>query len=303
MKIAIAGGTGFIGSRLISHLQNDGHEVFVISRRPSSGSAVPTITWKQFQDDSTDVIEVDAIVNLAGESINQRWTEQAKRRIIDSRLQAAKQIANWVQRMKAKPKVVVNASGMSIYGTSETEIFDEWSPHRDTDFLSHVVSLWEQAADQIQETRLVKIRVGIVLDRKEGAFPKMALPYKLGIGGKVGSGRQWMSWIHIEDMVRLIQFCIEREEVSGPVNATAPSPVTNAQFGQVLARTLRRPNLFPVPSFIFKLLFGELSVLLLEGQKVLPRTLLEHGFEFRFTTIEEALADIAGPQNKSFKNN
>lgn len=293
MKIAVTGGSGFIGKRLISHLQQQGHEVINISRSPRTVVAhVRTVTWDQLKTDSSAFAGLDAIVNLAGESINQRWTAAAKERIVGSRLKAAEQVAQLVESMEVKPKVVVNASGMSVYGTSETETFDERSPHRPVDFLSRVVEQWEGAADQIQGTRIVKVRVGLVLDGKEGAFPKMALPYKLGVGGPIGSGKQWLSWIHIDDMVRLIEFCILNEVIIGPVNATAPNPVTNKEFGRALAKAMRRPNLFPLPAFILKVIFGELSTLLLEGQKVLPRTLLEHGFTFKYSFVDKALADI-----------
>lgn len=293
MKIAVTGGSGFIGKRLISHLQQQGHEVINISRSPRAVvEHVRTVIWDQLKTDSSAFAGLDAIVNLAGESINQRWTAAAKERIVGSRLKAAEQVAQLVERMDVKPKVVVNASGMSVYGTSETEIFDERSPHHPVDFLSKVVEQWEDAADQIQGTRIVKVRVGLVLDGIEGAFPKMALPYKLGVGGPIGSGKQWLSWIHIDDMVRLIDFCIQNEAILGPVNATAPNPVTNREFGRSLAKAMRRPNLFPLPAFILKIMFGELSTLLLEGQKVLPRVLLEHGFTFKYSFVDKALADI-----------
>ncbi|MBA2943894.1 TIGR01777 family protein [Paenibacillus sp. CGMCC 1.16610] len=293
MKIAVTGGSGFIGSRLIAYCQQHGHEMITISR--SSQAVVQgarTVTWAELQDAPEKLEGLDAIVNLAGESINQRWTAAAKQRILESRMKAAQQVAQLVERMDKKPKVVVNASGMSIYGTSETATFDERSPHHTMDFLSSVVDKWEQAADQIKGPRIVKVRVGLVLDGKEGAFPKMAFPYKLGVGGPIGSGKQWLSWIHIEDMVRLIDFCIQNEEISGPVNATAPNPVTNKQFGAQLAQALHRPNLFPLPAFVMKLAFGELSTLLLEGQKVLPHVLLQHGFHFTYRSVDKALADI-----------
>ncbi|MEW9698472.1 TIGR01777 family oxidoreductase [Paenibacillus sp. SI8] len=293
MKIAVTGGSGFIGGRLITYLLQQGHEIINISR--STRASIPgvrTLTWEQLKTDNADLKGLEAIVNLAGESINQRWTSDAKSRILESRQRAAAQIADLVERLDIKPRVVVNASGMSIYGTSETAVFDERSPHHVVDFLSGVSEEWERAADLISGTRLVKVRVGLVLDGKDGAFPKMALPYKLGVGGTIGSGKQWLSWIHIEDMVRLIDFCIQHDDISGPVNATAPNPVTNKQFGAVLAKVMRRPNFFPLPAFVLKLIFGELSTLLLEGQKVLPRTLLEHGFVFTYSTVDQALSDI-----------
>ncbi|WNR43227.1 TIGR01777 family oxidoreductase [Paenibacillus roseipurpureus] len=293
MKIAITGGSGFIGKRLIAYWLEQGYELINISR--SSATRIPgvtTVTWDDLKMKPDTLQGLHAIVNLAGESISQRWTAAAKSRIIQSRLDAAANVAKLVASMDVKPRVVVNASGMSYYGTSETDTFDETSPFRNTDFLASVVKQWEHAADQIQGTRVVKVRVGLVLDNLEGAFPKMALPYKLGVGGTVGSGRQWMSWIHIDDMVRLIDFCVDHDDIEGPVNATAPNPVTNQQFGRTLATVMRRPNIFPVPAFMMKLLFGELSVLLLEGQKVLPRVLQQHGFVWKFPQLQEALAQL-----------
>ncbi|WP_248925657.1 TIGR01777 family oxidoreductase [Paenibacillus hamazuiensis] len=294
MKIAIAGGTGFIGKHLIRHFLQERHSVILISRRytEQADPNVRTVTWAELENNTGSLEGVDAIVNLAGESINQRWTAAAKERILQSRLDTVGRIVSLVDRLQAKPSVVVNASGMSIYGTSETEEFDESSPKRITDFLADTVEKWEAAIDRIRGVRVVKLRVGVVLGNDGGAFPKMAMPYKLWVGGRIGSGRQVLSWIHIRDMVRLIDFCIRHDGISGPVNATAPNPVTNDEFGRALGRALGRPHLFPVPAFMFNLLFGELAVLLLEGQRVIPRVLLRHGFEFEYPTIERALTAL-----------
>ena len=174
--------------------------------------------------------------------------------------------------MKVKPSVVVNASGMSYYGTSETDTFDETARTVIRTSWQPLWRRWERAADQIHGTRVVKVRVGLVLDNLEGAFPKMAMPYKLGVGGTVGSGKQWLSWIHIADMVRLIDFCVHHPSIHGPVNATAPHPVRNKEFGRTLASTLRRPNMFPVPALMMKLIFGELSVCYWKVRKCCPRS-------------------------------
>jgi len=296
MKIAIAGGSGFIGHHLIQDWLRTQHEVVLISRKrqESQNSLLTSVTWDELKSNPLALEGVDAIVNLAGESINQRWTAEAKRSILQSRLETTGQIADTVARLERKPSVVVNASGMSIYGLSETATFDETSKHVHDHFLSDVVEEWERAADQIADTRVVKVRVGIVLGMDGGAFPKMLLPYRLFAGGKVGSGRQWLSWIHVEDMVRLINFCIENAEVTGAVNATAPHPVTNDQFGRVVGQVAGRPHWMPVPAFMMKLIFGELSVLLLEGQKVLPRKAMEHGFTFRYPELDGALKQLLG---------
>lgn len=296
MKIAIAGGSGFIGQHLIKDWLRNQHEVVLISRKrqESTDKLLTSVTWNELKSNPDRLEGVDAIVNLAGESINQRWTAEAKRKILQSRLETTGQIADVVARLEKKPSVVVNASGMSIYGLSETATFDENSEHVHDHFLSDVVEEWEWAADQIPDTRVVKVRVGIVLGLDGGAFPKMYLPYRLFAGGKVGSGRQWLSWIHVEDMVGLINFCIENGEVTGVVNATAPHPVTNDQFGRTIGKVAGRPHWMPVPGFVMKLIFGELSVLLLEGQKVLPRKVMEHGFTFRYPVLEGALRQLLG---------
>jgi uncharacterized protein len=299
MKIVITGGTGFIGGHLIAFWLNQGHDIILVSRSKrtnlpqiSSAHNVQAVTWNELRSNPALAEGADAIVNLAGSSINQRWTDAGKRLILQSRVDAAAAIADLVYRLERKPQVVVNASGMSLQGNSETDKDDENIPVPIVDFLSSVVHQWEQAADRIQGPRIVKVRVGLVLGTDGGAFPKMVMPYKIGVGGPIGSGKQWLSWIHILDMVRLIDFCITNKAVQGPINATAPNPVTNAEFGSVLAKVLHRPNIFPIPGLIMKLIFGELSVLLLEGQKVLPRKLLEAGFQFQFTQLEEALRDL-----------
>ncbi|PYI50079.1 TIGR01777 family oxidoreductase [Paenibacillus flagellatus] len=297
MKIAIGGGTGFIGRRLVRYLESCGDETILISRKTSGGirGERRTIAWDELTANRDHLEGLDAIVNLSGESINQRWTDKAKRRVLQSRLETAAKLAELVGALENKPKVVVNGSGMSVYGTSETDVYDETSPPRVVDFLSGVVVEWERAADAIPAPRLVKLRVGLVLGDDGGALPLMALPYKLGVGGRVGTGRQWVSWIHIDDIVRLIRHCIERDDIAGPVNATAPNPVTNDAFGRALAAALHRPHWLPVPGFAFRLAFGEMADLLLTGQRVLPKAALEHGFRFRYETADEALKAIFRP--------
>jgi uncharacterized protein (TIGR01777 family) len=294
MKIAIAGGSGFVGRHLIEYFLKSKHSLILISRtkQKSSHPLIRNTTWAEVEKDAAVMEGTDAIVNLAGESINQRWTEAAKERILHSRLETVAQVADIVNRMQRKPSVVVNASGISIYGTSERASFVEHSETKVMDFLSGVVEQWERAMDQIQNTRIVKLRLGIVLGRDGGAFPKMMLPYKLGIGGRVGSGNQPMSWIHIDDLCRLIEFCIENEDIIEQINATAPQPVSNDEFGRVLAKVMNRPHWLPVPAFMMKLIFGELSTLLLDGQRVLPALAIDYDFYFRFPIIEYALKDL-----------
>lgn len=294
MKIAIGGGTGFIGGRLIRYLQQCGDEIIIISRSATGGTrdGLKAIAWDDLLSRKEELEGLDAIVNLSGETINQRWTKQAKRRVLESRLDTAAKLAELVRALRVKPKAVLNGSGMSIYGTSETARFDESSPANVVDFLSSVVVAWEKAADAIPAPRLIKLRIGLVLAADGGALPLMSMPYRFGVGGRVGSGRQIVSWIHADDMARLIRFCIESEEISGPVNATAPNPVTNDEFGRALARAMRRPHWLPVPEAVFRLAFGEMADLLLTGQYVKPSVLLKHGFQFRYPTADQALQAI-----------
>ena len=298
MRVAIAGGTGFIGSALTKALLERNDEVWIISRQSlkeqSKQSGITQITWSELDDAPALLEGIDAIVNLTGESINQRWTPAAKQRVMDSRLTAAARISKLVKSLKYKPPLVVNASGISAYGISADSIFDETSPTKVTDFLSEVVQSWEQAADGIPAERLVKLRVGVVLDKKDGAFPLMALPYRLFGGGRVGSGKQWLSWIHLEDMIRLILYILDNKQITGPVNGSSPDPVTNDVFGRAIGKAMGRPHWFPVPAFLMRAFFGEMSTLLLDGQRALPRKALEHGFSFRYPTVESAMNELVG---------
>lgn len=297
MKLVICGGSGFVGNPLSRHWAHSGHEVTIVSRKPPEArtdgtGAIAYAAWDDFEREPHRFEGIDAIVNLAGESINQRWTNAAKERILQSRLQAAGRVAALVSKLERKPHTVVNASAISVYGASESDIYDETSPMRVEDFLSSVIERWEKAADEITDVRLVKLRVGVVLGNDGGAYPLIRLPYLFGAGGRIGSGRQWLSWIHIEDIVRLIDFCVSNPGMEGIVNATAPHPVTNDEFGRTVGKVYSRPHWFPVPSFFFKCLFGEMSMLLLEGQRVMPRVALSNGFSFRYPTAEEALRQL-----------
>ncbi|MWC30099.1 TIGR01777 family oxidoreductase [Paenibacillus sp. MMS18-CY102] len=295
MRIAITGGTGFIGQALVEALTARGDEAIVLTRSipvPSKqlGQA-KYLTWDEATNPA-NLGTLDAIVNLAGETISRRWTTEGKKQILNSRLQAASRVADITAAQPVRPRVVVNASGISVYGSTEDRIVDESSPPGH-DFLSDVVVQWEAAADRIPADRIVKLRTGVVLDAEGKAFSLMAMPYKLFVGGKVGSGKQWLSWIHREDMIRLILFSLDNEQLSGPINACAPQPVTNDTFGRALGKAFRRPHWFPVPAFAFRILFGEMSSLLLEGQRALPKQAVQAGFAFRHPDINEALSAIA----------
>ncbi|AZN42997.1 TIGR01777 family oxidoreductase [Paenibacillus albus] len=299
MKVAVTGGTGYVGSHVVKALLERGDEVWIISRSSSkqpAESGLHVINWQELADTPRKLGNVDAIVNLAGESISRRWTKEGKHAILQSRLDAANAIEKFVAAVDVMPRVVVNASGISIYGNSAPDeaAADESSPSRIADFLASVVEKWEAAADRIPAPRLVKLRIGLVLGMEGGAFPKMVLPYRLGIGGRMGSGKQWVPWIHEDDMTRLILFCLDNPDVAGPVNACAPEPVMNDTFGRAIGKAAGRPHWFPVPAFPLKAALGELSMLLLEGTRAVPRKALDNGFVFDYPTVERAFEQLFG---------
>jgi uncharacterized protein len=299
MKIAITGGTGLVGKALSRKMINSGHEVFILTRNNASSNSSLNpkyVSWLNEGDQPEFELEgIDAIVNLAGATINSRWTDDYKRKILDSRLQATSEVKGIIKKLIKKPEVLVNASAVGFYGTSLTEEFTEQAP-AGNDFLAETVEKWEGAASQAEDlgVRVVLCRFGVILDKHGGALPRMVLPYKLFGGGKIGSGKQWLSWIHIQDAVSGIMFAIDNKDLKGPVNFSAPSPVTMDQFGKTLASVLQKPHWMPVPSFMLKMLLGEMSILVLEGQQVRPEKLLSAGYVFRFQNLKEALKDIFG---------
>lgn len=301
MRIAIAGGSGFIGARLAETIAAAGDEPILISRFDDTAGSRGwrTWTWEQLeQPDSARHLaqdKLDAVVNLAGETINQRWTDAAKARIRNSRLESTRSLFRWLQTLDSPPPVVVQGSAIGYYGTSLTEEFDESSgPGVAGDFLSSVTADWEREAERHCPSgmRLVKLRTGLVLDGKQGALPRMLLPYRLGAGGPIGIGNQIYSWIHIDDLVGLIRTAIGNAAIDGPLNGTAPNPVTNDSFGRVIGSVLKRPHWMPVPSFAMKLALGEMSELVLQGQRVLPAAALRHGYRFRYPQLEDALRQL-----------
>ncbi|WP_346657641.1 TIGR01777 family oxidoreductase [Paenibacillus sp. YPG26] len=298
--MAVCGGTGFIGSALVSYWLQEGHEVIIVTRqiptadRKSSASAPRYITWEELES-SPEVMEgLDALVNLAGSSLNQRWTEKGKQRILSSRLNSVRAIAVLINKLQKKPAVIVQGSAVGIYGTSRSEEFDENSPTSKQDFLSDVALKWEhEAASMVHSAvRIVTLRTGVVIGNEGGAYPLMRLPFLLGFGGRVGSGQQWMSWIHLHDIVRLIDYAVMNPAITGPLNAVSPTPVMNDEFGRTIAKILGRPYWLPLPALLLKIALGEQATLLLDGQRVLPRRALEQGFTFQFPTLIEAVTDL-----------
>ncbi|WP_178020675.1 TIGR01777 family oxidoreductase [uncultured Paenibacillus sp.] len=305
MKTAIFGGSGFIGRALTEFWLSQGHEVLIVTRGNGGGprwlgeaaaseALLTTVTWAELESPPSRLDGVSTIVNLAGASLNQRWSRAAKQRILESRLESTRTVARAVERMDRKPEVILQGSAVGIYGTSFTEEFDESSavPSPPPDFLAEVTSAWEDTADrEFRGVRLVKLRTGVVLGLGGGAYPLMRLPYLLGIGGNTGSGKQWVPWIHLQDIVRLIDYCATHPEVRGPVNAVSPQPATNLEFGRTVCRVHRRPFWLPLPAAALRAVLGEMS-LLLTGQKVVPRAALDAGFAFAFPDLESAVADL-----------
>jgi uncharacterized protein (TIGR01777 family) len=277
----------------------DGYHVSVLSRTPERATGLPSGArvvgwdarsaegWGSLADGS------DAIVNLAGESIFGRWTPARKGRIRESRVNAGRAVVEAVELAEVKPRLVVQASGMGYYGHRGDELITEEASAGE-DYLGRTAVEWEASTAPVESlgVRRVVIRSGVVLSRDGGAFPLMALPFRLFVGGPLGDGDQWLPWIHIADEVRSIRFLMEMEEAHGPFHLTAPEPLTNADFSRVLARVLRRPAFFRVPAFAVRLLLGQMSVVVLEGQRAVPRRLRDLGFDFRFPEGEAALRDL-----------
>lgn len=296
MKIAITGGTGLVGRALTNELLHNGHEVFILTRQVKelNSSNVQFVKWLNPGDKPENQLEgIDAIVNLAGATINGRWTEEYKQKIIDSRIKATTEVKRIIQSLKNKPDVLVNASAVGYYGTSMSGEFNEQSDPGN-DFLADTVQRWEAAASEAKEfgTRVVLSRFGLILDKNGGALPRIILPYKFFGGGKVGTGDQWLSWIHVTDVVSGLILAIESSKLEGPVNFVAPSPVTMDQFGRTLSKVMERPHWLPVPAFALKVALGEMSMLVLEGQKAIPEKLLSAGFSFQYPELEKALREI-----------
>ena len=300
MRTIITGGSGLIGRTLATELAAADHEVIVLSRAPARVSGLPAGVravgwdgrtaegWQDLADGAT------AIVNLAGESIAAgRWTAARKQRIAASRQQAGAAVVQAVAGATTRPQVVIQASAVGYYGPRGDETITEDSAAGD-DFLAQVCVPWETSTEEVERlgVRRAIIRTGIVLSRDGGALPRMMLPFRLFAGGPLGSGHQGFPWIHHADEVSAIRWLIEREDASGPFNLAAPETLTNAEFGRVLGRVMRRPSFMPTPGFALRLVLGELSTLLLDGQRQVPQRLLDLGFTFRFPTADAALRDL-----------
>ncbi|GAB4453782.1 MAG: TIGR01777 family oxidoreductase [Anaerolineales bacterium] len=295
MNILIAGGSGFLGSALAQSLRQDGHRLFILTRKPPQ---TPNhIQWdgKTTSGGWTDrLTEMDAVINLTGYGLDHwPWTRRQKQRFFDSRVLPGRALADALRAAAPRPSVFIQASGINHYGLRNASIADEFTPPAG-DFLAQLTVAWEDSTRPIEElgVRRVVIRTAVVLARRGGLFPLMALPVRLFFGGRFGDGTQASPWIHLADYVGAIKFLLQNQNAHGPFNLIAPAPTSNADFMRALAQTLKRPYWFHVPAFLLRIPLGEMSVLLTEGSYSQPKRLLELGYTFQFPALEDALKDL-----------
>ncbi|MBN3922744.1 TIGR01777 family oxidoreductase [Nostoc sp. NMS4] len=304
MKVVITGATGFVGSRLIQRLHGEGHKIVVLTRNTTfaqkvfPSGAFPNVEIVAYTPNASGswqsvIASCDGVVNLAGEPIGEgRWTPERKEEILNSRKLGTQKIVEAIANANPKPSVLINASAIGYYGTSETATFDETSVSGN-DFLAQVCQAWETEARKVKDAvvRLVILRFGIVLGNG-GALGKMIPPFKLFAGGPIGSGRQWFSWIHVDDLVNLILQALTKPEIEGVYNATAPNPVRMADLSQTLGQVMNRPSWLPVPAFAIEALLGDGAIVVLEGQQVIPKRTVQTGFEYKYPNLQSALTQI-----------
>ena len=301
MKIVVAGGSGFLGSALVKRLSDDNHNVVLLTRRPETltfqaGGSVVVQRWdgKASGPWVQQLEGADGVVNLVGESIGaKRWTSARRALIVGSRVEATKAIVSAIGELKKRPSVLINASAVGYYGNVETGDVTESHP-RGNDFLATLSEQWESEAQKAETfgVRVVRLRFGVVLEKDGGALEKMMVPFKLFVGGHLGSGRQWFPWVHRDDVIGAILFTVQNPTLSGPVNVVAPEPVTMKEFCKALGKAMGRPSWVPVPAFVLHTLLGEMSEMLLTGQKVVATKLEATGYRFHYARLDEALSAI-----------
>jgi len=305
MRVFIAGGTGLVGSRLVKRLQEGQHQIVMLTRRPEVarqkwGDAVTVVAGNPTEKGvwMEQAAECDAAVNLTGEHIfARRWNAEFKELLRTSRVKSTENVVEALGRnplgKDGQPKPLVNASAIGYYGPHGDEEITEASPSGN-DSLSQLCVEWERAAAKALDKglRLVIVRIGVVLDREGGALKQMLLPFKMFVGGKVGSGKQYVSWIHHDDLVGMIVLALSNNQAHGPMNGTAPNPVTNSELAKAIGRTLGRPSFMPTPGFALRTMLGEVADVVTTGQRVLPRKAQEWGYQFKFTDLDAALRDV-----------
>jgi uncharacterized protein (TIGR01777 family) len=297
MNILITGGTGFIGEELRMILLKEGHNLIIVSRNPEKHESENAknqrfISWEN--DLMVAMNEADAVINLAGENLfGSRWTDEVKKRIYDSRIESTRQLVDAMRESDSQPKVFVSASASGIYGDREDELLTENAEISD-DFLAEVCRDWEQEAQKAEEfgVRVANPRIGIVLEKGGGALAKMIAPFEFFVGGPIGDGNQYMSWVHRTDLCNALIFPLKNKEISGPYNVCSPNPVTMDEFAQTLGRVLNRPSLFKVPEFALNLVLGEAAKPVLSSARMQPQKLQVADFDFQYEELEVALADI-----------
>jgi len=297
-KIVITGATGFIGSNIARRLIKEGNRVSIVSRSTERAKsvipdAVEYIEWNYKTDPAGFVNGRDVVIHLMGENIMaRRWTAKHKKEVINSRIESTRALVKGIENAEVKPELFVHSSAIGFYGNGFFEA-DENSK-KGKGFLADVVSEWENEAAEVEKygVRRVSVRLGIVLDKNEGALKKMILPFKFFIGGPLGSGKQWFPWVSIDDAAEIFRFVIEKEKIEGPVNAVAPEFIDMKRFAATLGRIMKRPSLFRVPEFALKMILGEAAEALVYGVKVIPARLVEHGYNFRYKNINEALINL-----------
>jgi uncharacterized protein (TIGR01777 family) len=295
MRVTLTGAGGLIGSRLVDALKARGDDVTVLSRDPERASrklGVAAEAWQPLEGPApaSALAGRDAVVHLAGERVDQRWNDESRRAILTSRETGTRNLVEGLRAAEPRPAALVSASAVGYYGPRGDEVLDESAAPGD-DFLARVCRTWEAEAERAEELgmRVVRIRTGVVLDRRGGALARMLTPFRLGVGGPVAGGEQWLPWIHADDLVGLYLAAIDGERWSGPVNASAPEPVRNRDFSRALGRALRRPAVLPVPGAALRLLYGDMAEIVTEGQRAVPRRALELGYAFRHADLDEAL--------------
>ncbi|MBI3319457.1 MAG: TIGR01777 family protein [Candidatus Omnitrophica bacterium] len=301
MKLVITGGTGFIGRALCEALAVSGHDLTVLSRaaRASSDPRIRDVEWNPHVAGAWEraVDGAHGVINFAGEPIiAARWTPAQKQRLVDSRVKTTEVLVEAIRHARQKPAVLISASAIGYYGARGDEMLDETAP-AGSDFLAQLCRQWEASAQAASAlgVRVVCLRIGLVMGRDGGALAKMLPPFRMGLGGPLGSGRQWMSWIHRDDLIGICRWALETPAVSGTLNATAPNPVTMREFSRTLGRALHRPAVLPVPGFVLRLLLGDMAQMLLTGQRVTPAAALGRGFHFAYPQLAEALQACVNP--------